>query len=68
MDWFLYDRHSIMKELTTLNSKFPESEEKKESNFSLSRNFDFTCIHFNIYGCLKWLEKPLKFCSINIEH
>ena len=57
-----------MKELTTLNNKFTESEVKKESKFSRSRNFDFTCIHFNIYECLKWLEKPLwlintKFCN-----
>ena len=58
-----------MKELTTLNNKFTESEVKKENKFSRSRNFDFTCIHFNIYECLKWLEKPLwlintKFCDI----
>ena len=46
-----------MKELTTLNNKFTESEVKKENKFSRSRNFDFTC----------WLEKPLwliKFCEI----
>ena len=48
-----------MKELTTLNNKFTESEVKKENKFSRSRNFDFTC----------WLEKPLwlintKFCDI----
>ena len=60
---------SVMKELTTLNNKFTESEVKKENKFSRSRNFDFTCIHFNIYECLKWLEKPLwlintKFCDI----
>ena len=58
---------SVMKELTTLNNKFRESEEKKENNFSRSSNFDFACIHFIIY--LKWLEKPLslinvKFCDI----
>ena len=52
-----------MKELTTLNNKFTESEVKKENKF------DFTCIHFNIYECLIWLEKPLwliniKFCDI----
>ena len=23
----------------------------KENKFSRSRNFDFTCIHFNIYKC-----------------
>ena len=60
---------SVMKELTTLNNKFTESEVKKENNFSSSRNFDFTFIHFNIYECLRWLEKPLslikiKFCGI----
>ena len=59
---------SVMKELTTLNSKFTESEVKKENKFSRSPNFDFTCIHFNIYECLKWLEKPvwlinIKFCD-----
>ena len=48
-----------MKELTTLNSKFTESEVKKEKKFSRSPNFDFTCIHFNICECLKWLEKPV---------
>ena len=57
-----------MKELTTLNSKFAESEVKKENKFSRSPDFDFTCIHFNIYECLKWLEKPvwpinIKFCD-----
>ena len=57
-----------MKELTTLNSKFTESEVKKENKFSRSPNFDFTCIHFNIYECLKWLEKSvwlinIKFCD-----
>ena len=57
-----------MKELTTLNSNFTESEVKKEKKFSRSPNFDFTCIHFNIYECLKWLEKPvwlinIKFCD-----
>ena len=57
-----------MKELTTLNSKFTESKVKKENKFSRSPNFDFTCIHFNIYECLKWLEKPvwlinIKFCD-----
>ena len=50
---------SVMKELTTLNNRFTESEVKKENKFLCSRNFDFTCIHFNIYECLKWLEKPL---------
>ena len=54
-----------MKELTTLNNKFTESEVKKENKFSRSRNFDFTCIHFNIYECLKWLEKPLWLININ---
>ena len=57
-----------MKELTTLNSKFTESEVKNENKFSRSPNFDFTCIHCNIYECLKWLEKPvwlinIKFCD-----
>ena len=57
-----------MKELTTLN-KFTESEVKTENKFSRSRNFYFTCIHFNIYECFKWLEKPFwldktKFCDI----
>ena len=37
-----------MKELITLNNKFAESEVKKENKFSPSRNFDFTCIHFNM--------------------
>ena len=59
---------SVMKELTTLNSNFTESEVKKEKKFSRSPNFDFTCIHFNIYECLKRLEKPvllinIKFCD-----
>ena len=58
---------SVMKELTTLKSKFTESERKKEKKFSRSPNFDFTCILFNIYECLKWLGKPvwlsdIKFC------
>ena len=53
-----------MKELTTLNSKFTESEVKKENNFSRSPNFDFTCIHFNIYECLKWLEKSVWLIDI----
>ena len=50
-----------MKELTTLNNKFKftESEVKKDNDFSRSRTFDFPCIHFSIYECLKWLEKPL---------
>ena len=63
-----------MKELTTLNNKLTESEVKKENNFSRSCNFDFTCIHFNIHECLKWLEKPfwlsfviLQICSINTK-
>ena len=55
-----------MKELTTLNNEFTESEEKKENNFSSSRNFDFTCIHFDIYECLKWLEKPLWLINIKL--
>ena len=46
-----------MKEGTTLNSKFTEPEVKKENTFSRSPNFDFTCIHFNIYECLKWMER-----------
>ena len=58
-----------MKELTTPNNKFTESEVKEENNFSRSRNFVFRCIHFNIYECLKCLEKPLwlintKFCDV----
>ena len=56
-----------MKELTSLNSKFTESEVKKENKFSPLPNFDL-CIHFNIYECLKWLEQPvwvinIKFCD-----
>ena len=47
-----------MKELTNLHNKFTESEVKKENKSSRSRHFDFTCIYFNIYECLKWLEKP----------
>ena len=59
---------SVMKRFTTLNSKFTESKAKKENKFSRSPYFDFTCIHFNIYECLKWLEKPIwliniKFCD-----
>ena len=53
-----------MKELTTLNNKLTKSEEKKENNFLRWRDFDFTCIHFNIDGCLKWLEKPLWLINI----
>ena len=41
-----------MKEITTPNNKFTESKVKKENKFSRSRNFDFTCIHVNIYECL----------------
>ena len=57
-----------MKQLTTVDNKFTESEVKKENKFSRSRNFDYICIHFNIYECLKWMEKPLwliniKFCD-----
>ena len=68
MDWFLYDGTSVMKELITLNSKFTDSKVKKKNKFSCSPNFDFTSIHFNIYECLKWLEKPvwlikIKFCD-----
>ena len=59
MDWFLYDTDLRHERLTTLNSKFTESEVKKENKFSRSPNFDFTCTHFNIYECLKWLEKPV---------
>ena len=50
---------------------------KKENKFSRSPNFDFTCIHFNIYEFLERLEKPLwlintkfkivQICSINAE-
>ena len=50
---------SVVKELTTLNNKFTESEAKKDNKFSRSSNLYFTCIHFNVYGCLKCLEKPL---------
>ena len=55
---------SVMKKIITLNNKFTESEVKKKSKFSRSRNFDFpyihiSILHFNIYDCLKWLEKPL---------
>ena len=52
-----------MKELTNLHNKFTESEVKKKNKFSHSRNFDFTCIHFIIYECLKWLEKPLRLIN-----
>ena len=45
-------------------NKLTRSEEKKENNFLRSRGFGFTCIHFNIYGCLKWLEKPLWLINI----
>ena len=41
--------NTVMKKLTTLNNKSPESEVKKENRFSRSRNFDFTC----------WLEATL---------
>ena len=51
--------------LPHLLTNFTESEEKKEKNFSSSRNFNFTCIHFNIYECLKRLEKP--FWLLNIK-
>ena len=64
MDWFLHDkdiRHERV--ITTLNNKFTESEVKKENKFSRSRNFDFTCIHFYIYECLKWWEKPLSLIN-----
>ena len=50
---------SAIKELTTLNNKFTESEVKKENKFSGSRNFDLTCIHFSIYEFLKWSGKLL---------
>ena len=68
MDWFLYNRDLRHERVNPLNSKFTESEVKKENKFSPSPNFDFTCIHFNIYECLKWLEKPvwlinIKFCD-----
>ena len=53
-----------MKELTTYNKIFTESEEKKENNFLRSRNFGFTRTHFNISECLKWLEKPLWLINI----
>ena len=55
---------SVMKELTTIITYFTESEEKKENNFSLSPNFDFKCIHFNFYECLKWFEKSLWVINI----
>ena len=57
-----------MKELTTLNNKFTESQEKKENNFSRLRNFDFTCMNFNIHRCLKWLEKPLWLINIKLYY
>ena len=53
-----------MKQLTTLNSKFAKPEVKKENKFSRSPAFDFTCIHFNIYECLNWLEKSIWLISI----
>ena len=56
---------SVMKELTTLNNRFTESEAKKENKLLRSRNFDFTCLYFNIYECLKWLEKPLQLINTN---
>ena len=59
MDCFLYDRDLLYERVDHSYNKFKESEVKKENKFSRSRNFDFTCIHFNIYECLKWLEKPL---------
>ena len=68
MDWFLYDRDLRNAELTKLDLqiyRITESEEKKENNFSRSRNFDFTC---NIYGCLKWLEKPPWLINIKLYY
>ena len=69
VDWFLYDRALCHERVNHSYNKFTESEVKKENTFSRSRNFNFTCIHFNIYECLKWFEKPLwlintKFCDI----
>ena len=61
MGWFLYDTDLRMKGLTTLHNKFTESEVKKENKFSSSCNFDFTCIHFNIYECLKWSQVGSQF-------
>ena len=65
----LYDRDLPHERVNTLNNKFTKSEVKKENKLSRSRNFDFTCTHFNIYESLKCLEKPLwliniKFCDI----
>ena len=57
---------SVMKELTTFNNKFYRIKREKKNNFSHSRNFDFTCIHFNFYEFLKWLEKPLWVINIKI--
>ena len=55
-------RTSVMKELTPLNNKFYKIRRKE---FSRSRIiFDFTCIHFNIYECLKWLENSLWLINI----
>ena len=59
MDWFIYDRDVRHEKVNNLNNKFTESEVKKDNKFYCSRDFDFTCIHFNVYECLKWLEKPL---------
>ena len=53
MDWFLYDRDLHHERLTILTRKFTESEVEKENKFSRSPNFDFTCVHFNIYECVK---------------
>ena len=58
---------SVMKELTTLDSEFTESKEKKENNFPRPRNFDFTCVHVNVYGCLKWFEKPIWLIKIKFS-
>ena len=58
MDWFLYDRDLRHERVNHTYNKFTELEVKKENKFSRSCNFDFTCIHFNIYECLKSLEKP----------
>ena len=31
-----------------------QNQKRGKNNFSRSRNFNFTCIHFNFCECLKW--------------
>ena len=52
MDWFLYDRDLRHEESTKLDNKFTESQNQKI--WFLAR----------IYGCLKWLGKPLSLINI----